>query len=258
MKVALLQYPVVWAEVHENLRLTELRLAQIGGEADVAVLPEMFTTGFCPHEHHVADTIDGVTVKTVKRWAKTFNMAIVGSFMCKDGGKLYNRGFFAQPDGTIDFIDKRHLYPSRGESELFTRGEERKVVTFRGVKFCLQICYDLRFPAWSRNMSGFDYDILVYCAAWPDVKIKAWDMMLASRCFENQCYVVAVNYVGEDGLGLHYKGHSVAYDTRLQKLASFEDNEAGTKIANFDMEQLKHYREVLPLWKDCDQFSIKN
>jgi len=257
MKVALLQYPVVWADVQENLRRTELRLQAIAGEADVAVLPEMFTTGFCPESHHVADSMDGVTLRMIRRWAKVYNMAVVGSFMCKDQGKLFNRGFFVRPDGKTDFIDKRHLYPSRGEATLFTPGHERVISEYKGVKFCLQICYDLRFPVWSRNSSGYDYDILVYCAAWPDVKIKAWDAMLASRCFENQCYVVGVNYVGDDGLGLHYKGHSVAYNTRLQKLASFEDNEAGTKIADFDMPRLAHYREVLPLWKDCDRFSVE-
>jgi len=257
MKVALLQYPVVWAEIHENLRLTDLRLQAIAGEADVAVLPEMFTTGFCTNNPHLADTMDGVTLKTIRRWAKVYNIAIIGSFMCTDCGKLFNRGFFVKPDESADFIDKRHLYPSRGESDLFTAGQERKIVEYMGVKFCVQICYDLRFPVWSRNTTGFDYDILVYCAAWPDVKLTAWDVMLASRSLENQCYLVAVNCVGEDGLGLHYKGHSVAYDTRLQRLAWFEDNEEGTKIANFDMDRLAHYREVLPLWKDIDKFSIK-
>ena len=120
----------------------------------------------------------------------------------------------------------------------------------------MQICYDLRFPVWSRNTSGFDYDILVYCAAWPDVKIKAWDAMLAARCLENQCYLVGVNCVGDDGLGLHYKGHSVAYDTRLEPIVSFADNEEGIKIADFDMKRLEHYRTVLPLWKDCDRFVL--
>ena len=256
MKVALLQYPVVWAGVQENLRMTGIRLQAIAREADVAVLPEMFTTGFCTNIPHLAESMDGVTLKTVRKWAKQYNLGIIGSFMCKDEGKLYNRGFFVRPDGNEDFIDKRHLYPSRGESELFTAGKERKVVEYKGVKFCLQICYDLRFPVWSRNASGFDYDILVYCAAWPDVKLKAWDVMLASRCIENQCYLVAVNCVGEDGLGLHYKGHSVAYDTRLERLVWFADNEEGTKIADFDMARLTHYRETLPLWKDIDKWTI--
>ena len=256
MRIALLQYPVVWAEIQENLRRTGLRLQAIAGEADVAVLPEMFTTGFCTNIPHMAEPMDGTTLPTLRRWAKQYNLAIVGSFMCKDGGKLYNRGFFVNPDGTTETIDKRHLYPSRGESALFTAGKERKVVEYKGVKFCVQICYDLRFPVWCRNRSGYDYDILIYCAAWPDVKLQAWDTLLAARCLENQCYLVGVNCVGDDGLGLHYKGHSVAYDTRLQPLVSFADNEEGTKIAEFDMERLAHYREVLPLWKDTDHFSI--
>lgn len=257
MRVALLQYPVVWAEVQENLRLTELRLRAIAGEADVAVLPEMFSTGFCTNIPHMADTMDGETMCRVRSWANVLNMAIVGTFMCKDGGNLYNRGFFVEPNGKCHFIDKRHLYPGRGESELFTAGTERPIVEYKGVKFCLQICYDLRFPVWTRNKSGFDYDILIYCSAWPDVKIQAWDVMLASRCLENQCYLVGVNCVGDDGLGLHYKGHSVAYDTRLQRLVWFEDDEEGTKIADFDMDRLTHFRKVLPLWKDSDRFEIE-
>ena len=279
MKVALFQYPVVWAEVQENLRLTERRLQALVGEVgeggkggepcggeggdesggvDVVVLPEMFTTGFCTHRPELAEPVDGVTVATLLRWAKRYGVAIVGSFMCQEGGKLYNRGFFAKPDGEIVFIDKRHLYRGTGcEAKFFTPGTERTVVMYKGVKFCLQICYDLRFPVWSRNTTGFDYDILIYCAAWPQVKIAAWDIMLASRGIENQCYVVGVNCVGDDGMGVHYPGHSVAYDTWLNKLVWFADDEEGVKVADFDMEGLVHFREVLPAWKDSDKFSLK-
>lgn len=259
MKIALLQYPVVWAEVQENLRLTEQRLQSLVGKADVAVLPEMFTTGFCTDRPELADPMDGMTVHSLKRWASTYNIALVGSFMCVDQGKLYNRGFFVMPNGETVFLDKRHLYRGTGgEVKFFTRGTERKIVTFKGVKFCLQICYDLRFPVWSRNTTGYDYDILIYCAAWPEVKITAWDIMLASRGIENQCYVVGVNCVGDDGMGVHYNGHSVAYDTWLNKLVWFEDDEEGTKIADFNLESLAHFREVLPAWKDCDAFVLKS
>ena len=124
------------------------------------------------------------------------------------------------PNGETVFLDKRHLYRGTGgEVKFFTRGTERKIVTFKGVKFCLQICYDLRFPVWSRNTTGYDYDILIYCAAWPEVKITAWDIMLASRGIENQCYVVGVNCVGDDGMGVHYN-----QDCRFQprKSGSFQ------------------------------------
>lgn len=256
MKVALLQYPIVWAEVRENLRLTELRLAELQGKADVALLPEMFTTGFCVDRPELAEPADGLTVRTLRRWAATFDLAIAGSFICREDNHYYNRGFFVRPDGTTDFVDKRHLYRSGGEAAFFSPGQERVVSEYKGVRFCLQVCYDLRFPVWQRNRTGYDYDILLYSAAWPEVRIAAWDVLLAARAIENQCYLAAVNTVGDDGLGLHYSGHSVAYDTRLRKLVQFPDNQAGTQIADFDMAALSHYRDVLPLWRDSDSFSL--
>lgn len=258
MKVALLQYPIVWAEVHENLRLTESRLSAIAGQADVALLPEMFTTGFCTDNPSLAESMDGETVASLYRWARQYDMAIAGSFMCKEGNRLVNRGFFVRPDGTADFIDKRHLYAHGGEADFFAAGQERKISEYKGVRFCLQICYDLRFPVWQRNQTGFDYDILLYCAAWPEIRIAAWDVLIPARGIENQCYIAAVNCVGDDGLGLHYNGHSVAYDTRLHRLAAFADNEEATRIADFDMDRLAHYREILPLWKDTDHFSVES
>jgi len=257
MKVALLQYPIVWADIDENLRLTQSRLSALCGQADVALLPEMFTTGFCTNRPDLAETKSGRTMSHLKKWAAEYDLAIAGSFICKEGKKLYNRGFFVRPDGSVDFIDKRHLYASGGEAEYFTQGQERVISEYKGVKFCLQICYDLRFPVWMRNQSGNDYDILLFSVAWPDIRIAAFDILVPARGLENQCYIAAVNCVGNDGIGLHYNGHSVAYDTRLNRLAQFADNEEGTRIADFDVQKLHYFREVLPLWKDTDRFKVE-
>lgn len=257
MRVALLQYPIVWEDVEANLRATESRLSAIRGQADVALLPEMFTTGFCVNSPNLAEPMDGPTMQHLVRWAKEFDLAIVGSFMCKVGDNRFNRGFFVRPDGEVGIYDKRHLYVSGGEQAFFAPGQSRPIFEYKGVRFCLQVCYDLRFPVWVRNQSGFDYDILLYSAAWPEVRIAAWDTLLAARGLENQCYVAGVNCVGDDGMGLHYTGHSVAYDTRLHKLVAFADNEEATKIADFNMEKLAYFREVLPLWKDSDKFTIQ-
>lgn len=257
MRVALLQYPIVWTDIKENLRLTEQRLSALRGKTDVALLPEMFTTGFCVRRPDLAESTDGPTMTALRRWAHDFDIAIAGSFMAIEGGKLYNRGFFVRPSGKSDFIDKRHLYASGGEAEMFTPGKRRVVSEYKGVRFCLQVCYDLRFPVWARNASGYDYDILLYSALWPDIRIAAWDVFIPARGLENQCYVAGVNCVGNDGTGLHYNGHSVAYDTRLNRLVEFEDDEEGTKIADFNVEKLQYFREVLPLWKDSDQFVLK-
>ena len=302
MRIALLQYPIAWADKETNLRLAEQRIAALAGKADVAVLPEMFATGFCTDHPELAETVDGDIIRRLQAVADKTDVAIVSSFICLPisnsaashsplgrpiGGtpsnsqaKLVNRGFMITPhsvypnreeleggsnlpslqggDGGRLFVqDKRHLYAHGGEDLFFQPAEERCIFEYQGVKILLLVCYDLRFPVWARNQSGSDYDIILVVANWPDIRIQYWDALIAARATENQCYIAAVNCVGDDGMGLHYNGHSVAYDTRLQPIVSFADDEEGTKIADFDIAKLHHFREVLPLWKDVDHFEIK-
>ena len=281
MRVALLQYPIVWADKETNLHLAEERIAALAGKADVAVLPEMFATGFCTDHPELAETMDGDIIRRLQATADQSGVAIVSSFICKPaiGQRLVNRGFMITPnsvypnreelegdpnlpslqggDGGKLFVqDKRHLYAHGGEDLFFQPAQERHIFEYKGVKILLLICYDLRFPVWARNRSGHDYDIIIVVANWPDIRIQYCDALIAARATENQCYIAAVNCVGDDGMGLHYNGHSVAYDTRLQPVVAFEDNEEETKIAEFDIEALHHFREVLPLWKDVDKFEL--
>ncbi len=302
MKVALLQYPIAWADKETNLRLAEQRIAALAGKADVAVLPEMFATGFCTDHPELAETMDGDIVRRLQAVADKTDVAIVSSFICLPDNrypisdvqaKLVNRGFMITPhsvypnreeleggsnlpslggvpekarflgcsqggDGGRLFVqDKRHLYAHGGEDLFFQPAEKRCIFEYQGVKILLLVCYDLRFPVWARNQSGSDYDIILVVANWPDIRIQYWDALIAARATENQCYIAAVNCVGDDGMGLHYNGHSVAYDTRLQPIVSFADDEEGTKIADFDIAKLHHFREILPLWKDVDHFELK-
>ena len=279
MRVALLQYSIAWADKETNLRLAEERIAALAGKADVAVLPEMFATGFCTDHPELAETMDGDIVRRLQAVADKSGVAIVSSFIClpisnsaashspsgrpigrtpsNSQAKLRNRGFMIKPNESIEVQDKRHLYAHGGEDLFFQRAQERHVFEYQGVKILLLVCYDLRFPVWARNQSGSDYDIILVVANWPDIRIQYWDALIAARATENQCYIAAVNCVGDDGMGLHYNGHSVAYDTRLQPIVSFADDEEGTKIADFDIAKLHHFREVLPLWKDVDHFEIK-
>lgn len=259
MKVALLQYPIAWADKETNIRLTEDRLATLAGKADIALLPEMFSTGFCTDRPDLAEPVDGQTITRLQHCADACHLAIVGSFICLDQGRLYNRAFFLRPQESPIFIDKRHLYAHGGEAEFFTAGEVGKddeVVTYRGVRFRLLVCYDLRFPVWTRARRDNDYDIILVMANWPSIRIEYWDVLVPARAVENQCYIAAVNPVGEDGLGLHYNGHSIAYDSRLQPIARFADDEEGIRIADFDMLKLWHFRDILPLWKDADPFVL--
>ena len=266
IKTALLQYPIAWADKETNLRLTEERIAALAGKADVAVLPEMFATGFCTDHPELAETMDGDIIRRLQAVANQSGVAIVSSFICwsqeletrsQDNVKLVNRGFMIKPYAPIEIQDKRHLYAHGGEDKFFQPAQKRHVFEYMGVKILLLVCYDLRFPVWARNQSGSDYDIILVVANWPDIRIQYWDTLIAARATENQCYIAAVNCVGDDGMGLHYNGHSVAYDTRLQPIVSFADDEEGTKIAEFDINQLHHFREVLPLWKDVDKFTLQ-
>ena len=273
MRIALLQYPIAWADKETNLRIAEDRIAALAGKADVAVVPEMFATGFCTDHPELAETMDGEIMTTLQRLANQYEIAIVGSFMCLPitnspsgrprGGtpsnsqtKLVNRGFMVVPHGEVQIQDKRHLYAHGGEDKFFEQASERNTFEYKGVKIQLLVCYDLRFPVWARNRSGYDYDILLVVANWPDIRIQYWDALIAARATENQCYIAAINCVGDDGMGLHYNGHSVAYNTRLEDMAGFADNEEGTRIVDFDIPALHHFREVLPLWKDRDNFEI--
>jgi predicted amidohydrolase len=272
MRVALLQYPIAWADKTANLRLTQERIAALEGKADIAVLPEMFATGFCTDHPELAETMNGEIMTTLQRIANQYEIAIVSSFICLPaiGQRLVNRGFMITPHQKpitdseasdnrypIEIQDKRHLYAHGGEDLFFQPAEKRCIFEYQGVKILLLVCYDLRFPVWARNQSGSDYDIILVVANWPDIRIQYWDALIAARATENQCYIAAVNCVGDDGMGLHYNGHSVAYDTRLQPIVSFADDEEGTKIAEFDIAKLHHFREVLPLWKDVDHFELK-
>ena len=258
MRVALLQYPIAWADKETNLRLAEERIAALAGNADVAVLPEMFATGFCTDHPELAEGMDGDIIRRLQAAADKSGVAIVSSFICLPtlGERLVNRGFMIKPNAPIEIQDKRHLYAHGGEDLFFQPAQKRHIFEYKGVKILLLVCYDLRFPVWARNRSGHDYDLILVVANWPEVRIQYWDALIAARATENQAYIAAVNCTGDDGMGMHYNGHSVAYDTRLQPIVAFDDNEEGTKIAEFDIAALHHFREVLPLWKDVDKFEL--
>jgi len=257
LKIALLQYPIEWANPQANIGLLDERLREIAGRADIAVIPEMFHTGFCTDRPGLADEWGtGNTSQALQRMADTYDLAIVGSMMATDHGKLYNRGFMFRPHDTALYYDKHHLYKSGGEAEFFTPGQERKIFEFRGVKIRLAVCYDIRFPIWLRQDKHQLYDILIVVACWPTVRIQYWDALLQARAAENHCFAVGVNMIGTDGLQLDYNGHSAAYDTWLRDLAGFEDYEAGTRIVEFELEKLWHFRQVLPQWQEADDYAL--
>jgi predicted amidohydrolase len=256
LRVALLQYAIEWADPQANIGLLDERLRAIAGQADLAVIPEMFSTGFCTDRPALAEPWGGATCQALQHMADTYRLGIIGSMMVSENDRLYNRGFLFSPDAAPQYYDKHHLYASGGEAEFFTPGNERKIFEYRGVKIRLAVCYDLRFPVWLRQDKENLYDLFICVACWPTIRIQYWDALLAARAAENHCYGIGVNMVGTDGLQLDYIGHSAAYDTWLKDLAGFEDYEEGTKIVELSIEKLRHFREVLPQWQEADTFEI--
>lgn len=234
------------------------RLRVIVGQADIAVVPEMFSTGFCVDRPDLAEPWNGPTCQALQRMANSYDIAIAGSMIIKEPDGLRNRGFFFAPNEPPRFIDKRHLYKHGGEGAFFKAGEQREVWDYRGAKIRLAVCYDLRFPVWLRQDTDNMYDILICVACWPKVRVQYWDAMLPARAAENQAYVVGVNMVGKDGTGEIYNGHSAAYDTWLRDVALFNDAEEGTRIVDLPIETVRHYRQASPLWMDGDEFEIED
>lgn len=248
----MIQSAPTWADAEASLARVEQMIA-VAPTADVYVLPEMFATGFCMQPERIAQPEGGTILSAMKRLSAHYGAAIVGSVAVADGEKSYNRMYFVRPDGTVDRYDKRHLFTYSGEHEHYARGESRCIVEFRGVRFLLQVCYDLRFPVWSRNRG--DYDAIIYIASWPVARISAWDTLLPARAIENQCYVVGVNRVGDDP-ACSYSGHSMAIDPRGTIVARCSESVEDVRTVTLDIDSLRRFRTKFPVIADADPFTI--
>ncbi|RZJ72485.1 amidohydrolase [Flavobacterium sp.] len=253
LKIALIQTPLVWQNAEANLNLIKDKIVSIQDEVDLIVLPEMFATGFTMTPEESAETMDGESVKWMKKVAFEHHCAVVGSLAIASDGKFYNRLVFVHPTGEIETYDKRHLFSLAGEDKVYTAGEKRLIVNFRGFKICPLVCYDLRFPAFSRNTEY--YDVLLYVANWPQPRIAAWDALLKARAIENMCYVVGVNRVGEDFNKNEYPGHSQVFDYLGESVLSAWENE-GVFIISIEKEPMLELREKLPFLEDRDSITV--
>lgn len=253
LKLSILQYNIAWENKAENFATVERMLASCGETSDVIVLPEMFSTGFSMNSIALAEETDGKTIQWVQALAEKYDVAVVGSFIAKEGDEFYNRGFFILADKQY-FYDKRHLFRMGNESNHFSAGNKRLIVPFRGFNICLLVCYDLRFPVWSRNVNN-EYDLLIYVANWPESRITVWKSLLQARALENSAYVCGANRVGDDGMGIHYSGESVLIDYKGNCLNHFSESEK-IILAEISKSKLESFREKFPLWKDADGFEI--
>jgi predicted amidohydrolase len=255
MKIALVQTNLHWQQPVANRAMLEEKLANLTQLIDLLILPEMFTTGFSM-DTSAAEASHVMQLKWMQQLAKQGNMAITGSVMTKLQHGFVNRLYWVQPDGTYFTYDKRHLFRMASEHEHYQPGTDRLLVNWRGFNFCPLICYDLRFPVWSRNVN-LEYDVLLYVANWPQARVQAWTQLLKARAIENLCYCLGVNRIGSDGNGIVYNGQSACYDFKGDTVLALEDHET-IEIVDLDIQQLKDYRAKFPAHLDQDQFILLN
>lgn len=248
MKTVILQNDILWADPAGNIRKADAAIS-LSPDADLYILPEMFSTGFCTSPEGIAES-DGATLEWMKKKSAQSGAAIAGSVAIKEDGNFYNRFYFVKPDGDVVSYDKKHLFTYGKEHESFTAGDRRVIVEYLGVRILLEICYDLRFPVWSRNHG--DYDMIIYVASWPASRISAWNSLLVARAVENQCYVAGVNRVGTDPSD-SYSGGSVIVDPYGNVIARCQDGIESCSEAEIDMELLEAFRRKFPVLNDADR-----
>lgn len=253
MKIALIQTSVQWENPSENRALLQETITSISQYVDLIVLPEMFTSGFTMNPEKVAETMQGETVFWLKDVARTKNCAITGSLVIHDNKNYYNRLIFVFPSGEIQHYDKKHLFTLAGEDKVYTSGAEKLIVNYKGFKICPLICYDLRFPVFSRNVE--EYDLLLYVANWPKPRVNAWDILLKARAVENMSFVIGVNRVGSDANQHEYIGHSQAVDFLGNYLQDPQEIE-GFFIVELDKDAMLETRKKLAFLDDKDTFEI--
>ncbi len=248
LRIAGLNLDIVWKNKEVNFQLIEQELSS--AKADLFLLPEMFSTGFCMEADEVADRNEE-TLKWMKSFAKNKNSAVAGSASVIDNEKFYNRFYFVYPDGQFEYYDKRHLFSYSGEDKIYTAGKERKIIDYKGFKILLQVCFDLRFPVFSRNQD--DYDAILYVANWPKSRVDAWKTLLKARSIENQAFLFGLNRTGTDGYNLNYEESSLVYFPDGKEISEREHN---IVFSEWYLDELKEFRSKFPFLKERDEFEL--
>ena len=255
LRVSLIQHDMAWEDPLTNRRALAAVTAGLAGATDVVVLPEMFSTGFSMEPERLAEEANGDTAHWMLQLSRTLDAAVTGTVITREGGRFYNRLYWATPDGLLAHYDKRHLFRMGAEDRHYAAGTQPVVVTWRGFRIAPLVCYDLRFPVWSRRRSGYDYDVLLYVASWPAARRHAWRSLLVARAIENQCYVVAVNRVGRDGHGTGHAGDSVVQNFLGEPLLELGAEAAVASVA-LDRPTLDAFRDRFPAQLDADRFTL--
>lgn len=261
LSITLIQTALHWEDKEANLKMLEEKINSIKEKTNVVVLPEMFTTGFSMKPEILAEPMDGKTVEWMKSMAAKKRIILTGSVIIEENGEYFNRMLWVLPNGQIGHYDKRHLFAHGEEDKHYTSGTERFIASVNGWKIKLMVCYDLRFPVWARQQfhraDGFEYDVLIYVANWPDRRSHAWKTLLQARAIENQCYVVGVNRVGYDGNNMYHSGDSMVADALGKVLYTKADDEDVFTVT-LDKNELEEVRQKLPFWREADPFLLVN
>lgn len=250
LTITLVQTELIWEDIPANLALLDNKIDTISEQTDLIVLPEMFTTGFSMNAAKLAESMNGSAVSWILSKSKSKNADIMGSVIVEEDAKYYNRLLWAKPDGTLMTYDKKHLFRMTGEHEVFSPGSRHLTGTINGWKLRPFICYDMRFPVWTRNI-GNQYDMAIYIANWPERRAPHWKILMPARAVENQGYVIGVNRVGKDGNGLTYSGDSSIIDPMGNVLFQRADTPC-VYTAKLKYDLIKEYRENFEAWRDSD------
>lgn len=254
LKITTFQAYLFWENIEKNLENLALRLTALRLKTDLIILPEMFNTGFSMDAPKLAEEMNGPTMQWMQQQAIAYDCVVTGSLIIRENQKYYNRLIWMYPDGSFEKYDKRHLFSYAGEDKHFTAGTEKTIIELKGWKFCPMICYDLRFPIWSRNVDN-QYDVLLYVASWPDSRIDHWQKLIPARAIENQSFVIGVNRVGYDGHEIYHPGGSMCISPNGEVVYYKPENEDLFTFTIYPKDLLDH-REKFKFLADSEKFKI--
>ncbi|MBA3664117.1 MAG: amidohydrolase [Bacteroidetes bacterium] len=265
MKVTLIQSALFWEDSPKNISHFDSLLSSIKETTDLIILPEMFTTGFAMNPEAFVEPANGTTLQWLREKAKEKNAVITGSVAVEEKGNYYNRLFWVQPNGEYQYYNKRHLFRMAKEDQFYTAGNKKIIGKINDWNICPLVCYDLRFPVWSRNTfkkvsetnCEAEYDVLIYVANWPEVRSYPWKQLLIARAIENQCYVIGLNRIGKDGNGFDHSGDSVVINPRGEIISNIKANEEIIQTIELDKNYLEEFRKIFPVGLDADDFELK-